>query len=169
LKKYLLISEVEELLGLSQSSLRYIERKNTKINIIKIRGRRYYRAEDLKKISDLIGKNFEVASKPITNNTVVVKADKKPNLIKVEVETAPMSEKEAPKITKSDNKSMQLDMFSVIEKIKNDSAAKNEASRDLVNQRIYLLEIRDNLLKFLTPSPIINHTNGIIARSPLLK
>jgi DNA-binding transcriptional MerR regulator len=51
LKKYLKISEVEELLGVSKPSLRYIEKSRQDIKIHKIRGRRYYSSIDIEKIS----------------------------------------------------------------------------------------------------------------------
>ncbi len=58
-KKYLLISEVAELLGISQSSLRYLEKAENKIKISKIRGRRYYKDSDISKITKLLSINYK--------------------------------------------------------------------------------------------------------------
>ncbi len=51
MKKYLLIGEVANLLNISQSRLRYIE-KIINLKLLKIRGRRYYKASDIKKITE---------------------------------------------------------------------------------------------------------------------
>lgn len=59
MKKYFQISEVEKLLGTSKSSLRYLERCNKEIKIQKIRGRRYYKYSDIKKIAFLLDIAFD--------------------------------------------------------------------------------------------------------------
>ncbi len=51
MKKYLLIGEVANLLNISQSRLRYLE-KIINLSVLKIRGRRYYKTSDIKKITD---------------------------------------------------------------------------------------------------------------------
>lgn len=51
MKKYLLIGEVANLLNISQSRLRYLE-KIINLSVLKIRGRRYYKTSDIKKITE---------------------------------------------------------------------------------------------------------------------
>lgn len=58
MKKYLQISEVEKLLGISKNVLRYIEKTNKKLIIHKIRGIRYYKYSDVEIIAHILGKDL---------------------------------------------------------------------------------------------------------------
>ncbi|PCJ27130.1 MAG: hypothetical protein COA94_04225 [Rickettsiales bacterium] len=49
-KKYFSIAEVTNLTGISQHKLRYIEKIDSNISVIKLRGRRYYTKKNIEHI-----------------------------------------------------------------------------------------------------------------------
>ena len=67
-KKYHTISEVAEMLSVSQSSLRYAEKTIPKLKIHTINGRRYYTGGNIKMLKDKIGK-------PLDYGTILLKID----------------------------------------------------------------------------------------------
>lgn len=140
MKKYLLISEVEKLLGISKVNLRYLEKQNTEISIVKIRGRRYYRQEDLARICEFLG---------ISHQQNISQEDNCVNISNEDVRHNFLHEDNDIFTNNNNSISMQLDMFSVIEKMKQEKEAKDNLSRNLEEQKILLLQIKDNLLKFL--------------------
>lgn len=122
MKKYLLISEVEEILGISQASIRYIEKTHPNIKISKIRGRRYYKFDDIDNIAAIAGVAFEGKS-----------IDKMGS--------------DAHEIIHK--KTDQLDMFTVLEKIKKRSDHSPYKQADLAEQRQRLVEMKERLVKLL--------------------
>ena len=46
-KKYFSIAEVSEITGLSTHKLRYVEKSDLNLSIIKMRGRRYYKKDTI--------------------------------------------------------------------------------------------------------------------------
>jgi DNA-binding transcriptional MerR regulator len=58
-KKYFSIAEVEEITGIPAYKLRYLEKSSLKLEIVQIRGRRYYTVSDI----ELIKQKFSVADK----------------------------------------------------------------------------------------------------------
>lgn len=106
-KKYLLISEVAEVLGLSQSALRYLEKSENKVKISRIRGRRYYKISDISKIAELLGIDYR-------NKNLLQKTTEK------QVEVVQSVRKDIEKTTKSfpmKEKIIQLDMFEKLDNV----------------------------------------------------
>jgi len=67
-KKYYTISEVSEMLSVSQSSLRYAEKTLSKLKIRTLNGRRYYNDQNIKMLQDKIGK-------PLDYRAILLKID----------------------------------------------------------------------------------------------
>lgn len=61
-KKYYTISEVAEMLSVSQSSLRYAEKTLPKLKIRTLNGRRYYNDENIRMLKNKIGKPLDYSS-----------------------------------------------------------------------------------------------------------
>lgn len=55
-KKYFSIAEVSEMTNIPDYKLRYIEKSNPNIEIVKIRGRRYYTLKDIEYINQKYSK-----------------------------------------------------------------------------------------------------------------
>ena len=56
-KKYYSISEVAQIIGIPLHKLRYLEKSKPDIDIIQIRGRRYYTSTDIELIKHLFNKD----------------------------------------------------------------------------------------------------------------
>ena len=67
-KKYRTIKEVSEILGVSQSALRYAEKHLPKLKIHTINGRRYYTQSNIQMLKNKIGK-------PIDYSAILLKID----------------------------------------------------------------------------------------------
>ena len=67
-KKYHTISEVSEMLSVSQSSLRYAEKHLPKLKIHTINGRRYYTNQNIGILKAAIGK-------PLDHTAILLKID----------------------------------------------------------------------------------------------
>lgn len=159
MKKYLTISEVEEILGVTKNILRYIEKTNKSIKIHKIRGRRYYKNTDLDKLKNIISTTKSVS---ISNlNTTDSSYSIEDFIAEETVSTLPVvasnndivkTEDNLPKITDKNELEQvvpkQLQIFSKDEnlpiKAENDNIAKlKDIKKDL-------LESKDKLNKLLT-------------------
>jgi hypothetical protein len=84
--KYYTISEVAELLDMSQPSLRYLEKTISRFKVRKIRGRRYYTGENIAILREKISNQYSLFSnaKPVTTAPALVAKSK-------EVATKPTS------------------------------------------------------------------------------
>ncbi|MFK7973244.1 MAG: MerR family transcriptional regulator [Rickettsiaceae bacterium] len=75
-KKYFTIAEVAKLTGLTCNKLRYIEKFNSKINVIKIRERRYYTHDTLLYIQQLYKNNIAPnLVKTIKADSLIIRID----------------------------------------------------------------------------------------------
>jgi len=78
MKKYLLISEVSDLLNVPMANLRYLESTHSKIQIQKMRGRRYYRASDIQKIAEALGIKYRAPELAKNKTPALTYTSKKP-------------------------------------------------------------------------------------------
>ena len=67
-KKYHTIKEVSEMLGVSQSTLRYAEKHLPKLKIYAINGRRYYTDHNIAMIRATIGKPIDYSAMLLKND-----------------------------------------------------------------------------------------------------
>jgi len=59
-KKYFSISEVSQITGIPLHKLRYLEKSKTDIDIVQIRGRRYYTSTNIESIKHLFNRDNEL-------------------------------------------------------------------------------------------------------------
>ena len=59
-KKYFSISEVSKITGIPLHKLRYLEKSKTDIDIVQIRGRRYYTSTNIESIKHLFNRDNEL-------------------------------------------------------------------------------------------------------------
>ena len=59
-KKYFSISEVSEITGIPLHKLRYLEKSKTDIDIVQIRGRRYYTSTNIESIKHFFNRDNEL-------------------------------------------------------------------------------------------------------------
>jgi DNA-binding transcriptional MerR regulator len=71
-KKYFSISEVTQETGLASSKLRYVEKSNPLVKVVKIRDRRYYTKETIAYIKKLYSKNNYTESLAHKNNYNII-------------------------------------------------------------------------------------------------
>jgi hypothetical protein len=76
--KYYTISEVAELLDISQPSLRYLEKTISRFKVRKIRGRRYYTTENIEILRNKITNQYSLFSnaQPIVKIPILVAKNK---------------------------------------------------------------------------------------------
>jgi len=68
-KKYYLISEVQQILAVPTHKLRYLEKITNKLNIFKIKGRRYYTTKDIEYLKNyLTPQKNEISEKYLASN-----------------------------------------------------------------------------------------------------
>lgn len=171
---------MEELLGTSQQSLRQLEKSAKSLKITKIQGRRYYKITDIEKIADVLGVKFDKNSllrkietktpnfsEPNQNKTTTLNQSNelKEKSPKINIVISSHEEKHENDLNKQkkhnklitqvqasrpNQKEAQLDMFSVIEKIKKTSTEqKNQIPTDIYSHKKLLLSRRSELLKLI--------------------
>ena len=59
-KKYFSISEVSEITGIPLHKLRYLEKSKTDIDIVQIRGRRYYTSANIESVKRLFNRDNDL-------------------------------------------------------------------------------------------------------------
>ena len=145
MKKYLLISEVAELLNISQSRLRYIEKVNN-FKIVRIRGRRYYQASDITKISKQNDNGADIIIQEVRAKNIIPHK----NVLRTNAGLLVMPF--IASVQKQKQEIIQLDFFSLVEK---NADKNNNQHTDRVEQAdldvtmLRLKECRRKLLALL--------------------
>jgi DNA-binding transcriptional MerR regulator len=78
--KYYTIAEISDLLSISQSNLRYLEKSLHNLKVKKIRGRRYYSIKNLEILQNKLSKSVDMSPKPLKKE-IQVKEAKNTNLM----------------------------------------------------------------------------------------